>query len=70
MYFEFVIKIRRRHKKRHGYNFTFQVLPLNQPQNIPIGTTLIQYGGLKQKIVAASFFANKNRDILPDFEQQ
>ena len=43
-------------KKRHGYNFSFRVLPLNQPQNIPIGSTLIQYGGVKQKNVAVSFF--------------
>ena len=33
-----------------------QVLPLNQPQNIPIGPTLIQYGSLKRKIVAVLFF--------------
>ena len=43
-------------KKRHSYNFSFRVLPLNQPQNIPIGSTLIQYGGVKQKNVAVSFF--------------
>ena len=49
-------KIRGVKKKRHGYNFTFQVLPLNQHQNIPNGSTLIQYGCLKRKIVAVSFF--------------
>ena len=43
-------KIRNRTKKRHGYNFAFQVLPLNQPQNIPIGPTLIQYGSTERKI--------------------
>ena len=50
-------------KKRHGYNFSFWLLPLNQPQNIPIGSTLIQYGGLKLKNVAVSFFCDTA--ILP-----
>ena len=45
-------------KKRHGYNFEFWLLPLNQPKNIPIGSTLIQYGGLKLKNVAVSFFCD------------
>ena len=43
-------------KKCYGYNFVFQVLPLNQPQNIPIFYTLIQYGSLERKIVAVTFF--------------
>ena len=45
-------------KKCYGYNFAFQVLPLNQPQNIPIGPTLIQYGSLERKIVAVLFFCD------------
>ena len=53
---QMLAKIRGVIKKRHGYNFTFQVLPLNQHQNIPNGSTLIQYGCLKRKIVAVSFF--------------
>ena len=32
------------------YNFPFKVLPFNQPQNIPIGSTLIGYGTMKLKI--------------------
>ena len=55
-------KIRNRAKKIHGYNFAFQVLPLNQPLNIPIGPTLIQYGSLKRKIVAVSFFRTVSLD--------
>ena len=35
---------------------------LNQPLNIPIGPTLIQYGSLKRKIVAVLFFCT----LLPD----
>ena len=30
---------------------------MNQPLNIPIGPTLIQYGSLKRKIIAVSFFS-------------
>ena len=55
-------KIRGRNKKRHGYNFAFQVLPSNQPLNIPIGPTLIQYGSLKRKIVAVLFFCTVSLD--------
>ena len=55
-------KIRNRSEKRHGYNFAFQVLPLNQPLNIPIGPTLIQYGSLKRKIVVVSFFRTVSLD--------
>ena len=55
-------KIRNRSEKRHGYNFLFQVLPLNQPLNIPIGPTLIQYGSLKRKIVAVLFFCTVSLD--------
>ena len=47
-----------RRKKKYAYNFAFQVLPLNQPQNIPIFDTLIQYGSLERKIVAVLFFLN------------
>ena len=60
---QMLAKIRGVIKKRHGYNFTFQVLPLNQHQNIPNGSTLIQYGGLKLKNVAVSFFCDTA--ILP-----
>ena len=48
--------------KRHGYKFAFKVLPLNQPLNIPIGPTLIQYGSLKRKIVSVSFFCTVSLD--------
>ena len=48
----------RRQKNKNGYNLAFQVLPLNQPQNIPIFDTLIQYGSLKRKIVAVLFFCD------------
>ena len=40
----------RRNKNKYGYNFPFQVLPFNQPKNIPIGSTLIEYGSMKLKI--------------------
>ena len=46
----------RRNKNKYGYNFPFQVLPFNQPKNIPIGSTLIEYGSLKLKIVRVFIF--------------
>ena len=41
---------------KYGYNFPFQVLPFNQPQNIPIGPILIEYGSIKLKIECISIF--------------
>ena len=41
----------------------FQVLPWNQPQNIPIGPTLIQYWSLKRKIVAGFFKQSHTTDF-------
>ena len=35
---------------------------MNQPLNIPIGPTLIQYGSLKRKIVAVLFFCTVSLD--------
>ena len=49
-------KLMRRNKNKYGYNFPFQVLPFNQPKNIPIGSTLIEYGSLKLKIVRVFIF--------------
>ena len=54
--FEFVLKNIRRPKNKYGYNFPFQVLPFNQPQNIPIGSTLIEYGSMKLKIEQVFIF--------------
>ena len=54
--FEFVLKNIRRPKNKYGYNFPFQVLPFNQPQNIPIGPILIEYGSIKLKIKRISIF--------------
>ena len=56
--FEFVLKNIRRPKNKYGYNFPFQVLPFNQPQNIPIGSTLIKCGSIKLKIERVSIFFN------------
>ena len=60
---QMLAKIRGVKKKRHGYNFTFQVLPLNQHQNIPIWQMLIQYGSLKRKIVAVVFFGTVSHTV-------
>ena len=73
--FEFVLKNIRRPKNKYGYNFPFQVLPFNQPQNIPIGSTLIEYGSMKLKIEQVFIFLDdanfpKKLHIWPDFEQQ
>ena len=46
----------RRNKNKYGYNFPFQVLPFNQPKNIPIGSTLIEYGSMKLKIERVFIF--------------
>ena len=43
-------------KNEYGYNFSFQVLPFNQPQNIPIWSTLIEYGSKKFKIERVFIF--------------
>ena len=69
--FEFVLKNIRRPKNKYGYNFPFQVLPFNQPQNIPIGSTLIEYGSMKLKIERVFIFVTtplckKNREIWPE----
>ena len=74
--FEFVLKNIRRPKNKYGYNFPFQVLPFNQPQNTPIGSTLIEYGSMKLKIERVFIFVTpplcqkKNPEIWPDFGQQ
>ena len=49
-------KLMRRNKNKYGYNFPFQVLPFNQPKNIPIGSTLIEYGSMKLKIERVFIF--------------
>ena len=49
---------------KYGYNFLFQVLPFNQPQNIPIGPILIEYGSIKLKIECISIF------LTPQFWKQ
>ena len=43
-------------KNTYGYNFPFQVLPYNQSQNIPIVSTLIEYGSMKLKIERVFIF--------------
>ena len=48
--------IMRCQKKRHGHNFEFWALPLNQRGTNHVGPTLIQWQGPKLKIVAVSFF--------------
>ena len=45
-------------KKRHGHNFEFWALPLNQRWPNMVGSTLIQWQRSKLKIVAVSFFLN------------
>ena len=47
---------KRRKKKRHGYNFSFQASILNQRGAIRYVLMLIQWQNLKRKIVAVSFF--------------
>ena len=49
---------RRCQKKRHGHNFEFWALPLNQRGTNHVGPMLIQWRRSKLKIVAVSFFLN------------
>ena len=51
-------KIRGVTKKRHGHNFEFWGLKLNQRVKNPLFSALIQYGDEIFKIVAVSFFFN------------
>ena len=61
--FSNVGKIKKPFEKKTRLNFAYEVLPLlNQHQNITIWPTLIQYGSLKRKIVAVSFF------LTPQFD--
>ena len=43
-----------RRKKKYAYNFAFQVLPLNQPQNIPIGLLKV-FATEKKRLCLLSF---------------
>ena len=51
-------KIRGVPKKRHGHNFEFWALPLNQRWANHVGPSLIQFQAPKFEIVAVSFFWN------------
>ena len=51
-------KIRGVAKKRHGHNFEFWALPLNQRGTNHVGPTLIQFQAPKIEIVAVSFFCD------------
>ena len=56
--FESVTKNKRCCKKRHGHNFEFSDLSLNQRLGNPLFSALIQRRLWKLKIVAVSFFCN------------